>query len=205
MTRNAAPWLTTHLGYRVNPLDLHPSLVRLEDIAHALAHLCRFAGHSAHFYSVAEHSLLVAQLVPPPLALHGLLHDADEAYTGDLIAPIKRALAEHTTWWSDLEARIDAAIAEYFDLRPLDAEERAALKHADRVALVTEYRDLFPDDRGAFESWVGPRRSTTLGVAGLPPRLARDRFVARFHELTEACPDAFRHEKSERLHGGGNW
>ncbi len=192
MTRNAAPWLTTRHGLKVDPVRLLPSQVRLDDIAHALAYLCRFAGHSALFYSVAEHSLLVSLLVPPPLAVHGLLHDASEAYTGDLIAPIKQALAAHTSWWAELEASIDAAIAERLDLRPLEADEIAAIKHADRVALVTEYRDLMPDDRGAFEPWVGPAPPQRFGPAGLPPRIARERFLGRFRELSESCPGAFR-------------
>ena len=67
----------------------------IEDIAHSLALVCRYGGHAAWRYSVAQHSIHVSSLCPPELRLAGLLHDANEAYLGDIIQPNKAAWPEH--------------------------------------------------------------------------------------------------------------
>jgi len=85
-------WMTTATGRKVWPLDLRPDEVDLEDIAIALSNLCRFGGRCRQFYSVAQHSLWVADQVKelrPELELCALLHDAAEAYVGDVVSPIK--------------------------------------------------------------------------------------------------------------------
>ena len=82
--------MQTFTGRLFDPFNPDPALIDLRDIAHALGNICRFGGHSRRYYSVAEHSILVASLVPEPLRLPALLHDAAEAYLGDIITPIKR-------------------------------------------------------------------------------------------------------------------
>lgn len=132
------PWLQTYTGRAFYPLDPRPEDVDVEDICHALAHQCRFAGHSKRFYSVAEHTLRVADMSPRSLTRVALLHDAAEAYTIDLPRPLK--MAQGAEWYRDAEKRVTRAIGEHFgvELDPLPPE----VKHADAVLLATEKRDL---------------------------------------------------------------
>lgn len=92
------PWMLTATGHRVFVNDPRPEDFHIEDIAHALSHICRFGGHARGFYSVAQHSLLVADILqsagrPRHVLFAGLMHDAAEAYVGDIIRPIKIQLA----------------------------------------------------------------------------------------------------------------
>ena len=136
------PWLQTYSGRRFYPLDPREDEVWLPDIAHALANICRFNGHSTRFYSVAEHSLLVAKNVPMHLRAWALLHDAAEAYVCDVARPLKQA--PQMGFYREMEDRILATIYRRFELlapgAPLWIPEQ--VKVADRNALATERRDL---------------------------------------------------------------
>jgi hypothetical protein len=72
-------WMQTFTGRRFWPLDPRGEDVLIEDIAHALSLLTRYGGHCTRFYSVAEHSVLLARAATPENALWLLLHDASEA------------------------------------------------------------------------------------------------------------------------------
>ena len=111
----ANPYFWTYAGKCVHPLDPHPDEIDIEDIAHALAHVCRFLGHTDRFYSVAQHSVLVSQQVPAADALWGLLHDASEAYICDLAAPIKRDPSMEA--YRAAEQRLMACVCRRFGLR----------------------------------------------------------------------------------------
>ena len=84
-------WMMTHTGRHVDPLNVRAEDICLEDIAFALSNLCRFGGH-VRFYSVAEHCVRVCRAAPPELQRAALLHDAAEAYIGDIIRPLKRSI-----------------------------------------------------------------------------------------------------------------
>lgn len=88
-------WIQTFTGRAFWPLDPRADEVHIHDIAHALAHQCRYAGHVRKFYSVAEHSVLLARAVSPKNRLWALLHDASEAYLVDLPRPLKRAMPDY--------------------------------------------------------------------------------------------------------------
>lgn len=88
------PVIKTISGRYVDPFAFTAEDVDIEDIAHALAHQCRYGGAVHTFYSVAEHSMYVARQVlrttkNATWALLGLLHDADEAYLPDMVRPVK--------------------------------------------------------------------------------------------------------------------
>lgn len=133
------PTILTRSGLQINLLRPDPACIHLEDIAHALGNLCRFTGHTRQFYSVAQHSVHVSHLVPPEHALAALLHDATEAYLGDVSSPLKHQLPAYR----EIEARMESAIATRFGLTlPL----HPSIKAADLVALATEKRDLMAPD-----------------------------------------------------------
>ncbi len=133
--------IQTYTGKLFNPLageneDCGP--IELMDIAHALSHLCRFNGHTKRFYSVGEHSLHVSALLEhhgPSIQAWGLLHDAAEAYLGDMVRPIKK----HMPDFQAIEDRLLQRIAKRFDLVwPIPD----VVFDADDILLATEFRDL---------------------------------------------------------------
>lgn len=128
-------WIQTYTGKSFDLLKPEPTMVCLRDIAHALGSICRFTGHTAIPYSVARHSLNVAELVPPEYRLEALLHDAHEAYVGDMATPMKWLVPD----FRHVENRVWAAVAAHFRI---PESLPACVKHADRVMLMTERRDL---------------------------------------------------------------
>lgn len=138
--RTDKTWFQSFTGRKVWPLDLHSDEVDIRDIAHALSNECRFAGHCKAFYSVAQHSVLVAHYLPERLKKHGLLHDASEAYLKDMPRPIKHHPG--MAFYRQAEARAMEAIWAAFSLPILTHHEAMLLKQADDQALATERRDL---------------------------------------------------------------
>lgn len=156
-TPRRGDWMQTHSGLRFYPLDPRPEDIRIEDIAHALSHICRFNGHCARFYSVAEHSLMVAREVYKATAGHpqqalltltALNHDDSEAYLCDVPRPLKRL--NEMTAYRDAERQTEIVLAQKFGLIfPLPL----LIKHIDERALMTERRDLVPNTHLA--GWTG--------------------------------------------------
>lgn len=124
-------------------VDPEGSDFTLQDIAHGLGRVCRFAGQTNRFYSVAEHCFHVARLVPVELGRIALLHDASEAFIGDVTRPLKALLPDYQA----IEARIEAAIAARF-LAPaehaLGGFKAADIKAADMAMCLHEARELMP-------------------------------------------------------------
>ncbi len=92
-------FMQTFTGRKYWPMSPRPHEVYIEDIAHSLGLQCRYAGHCIKFYSVAEHSVLIARHLAakhaPEVALAGLLHDAPEAYCVDIPRPLKPYLTNY--------------------------------------------------------------------------------------------------------------
>jgi len=125
----------TYTGYWVDPLNVKPEQICIEDIAHSLSLQCRFNGHCLRFYSVADHSVRVAWALPDGLNQWGLLHDAAETYLPDIPRPIKRIIPKY----AELEEKLLQVIAKRFDLSwPMPKE----VKLADDRMLTAERRDI---------------------------------------------------------------
>lgn len=155
-----------------------PGLIRIDDIALALSRICRFAGHTLRFYSVAEHCVMVSRLVPPEAALPALLHDASEAYLGDVTMPLKAVLPAYKAIEHRMEQAIDAAFC-------IDSSQwRTEIKFADVKMSIIEAHRLMP---ASPEYWGTAPDDLTVPVEGWPPAEARRRFLERFVELTRAA------------------
>lgn len=156
------------------PLDPRPDEIVIEDIAHALSMLCRFGGHTTRFYSVAEHSIHVAALLPPTLRLWGLLHDAAEAYVIDLPRPLKRCLPGYR----EIEDRVMAAVAERFALpMPMPAEVKAA----DESMLMAEAGQVLAVEPRGWVEFDQGWRPADRRVDFMSPPAARAAFMEAFH------------------------
>lgn len=128
-------WIETYTGRRFHLGDPKVEVICIEDIAHALSLLCRFGGHCRVFYSVAQHSVLVSENLPSKYALHGLLHDASEAYLVDVPRPIKPLLTNYRM----LEERLTREIYKW---ARIEYPDPPLVRAADSLLLRTERRDL---------------------------------------------------------------
>jgi hypothetical protein len=150
----------------------------IEEIAHALSHICRFTGHCKYFYSVAQHSVLVSHLVPQQYAMMGLLHDAQEAFVSDMATPLKQMMPDYKA----LEKRIEKDIAQRFNLPfPFPPE----IKQADIKALATEVRDLLPGYAERDHGWeciahVEPHKGTIFPLSSYA---AAQLFLKRYWDI----------------------
>ena len=131
--------ITTFTGKQFDVFEPQIELICIEDIAHALAYTCRFGGHCNQFYSVAEHSIIAANIFEgcrSTLALAALLHDAAEAYLGDMPGPIKSKLP-------DFKVAEDTLIKKIF--LKFGAVYEVDVKQIDRCLLWWEAGFLLPN------------------------------------------------------------
>lgn len=184
--------LQTRSGKRVYPLDPRQDEIDGNDIAHALSHICRFAGHVRIFHSVAFHSVLVSELVAtfhPGLALAAMYHDAAEAYIADIPRPVKRGLrtirSQHafgtcTETMEQTEERLLRCIFAALSIPWPDEAGWKLIYHADDAVLRAEAEQLMP-----AAEWTKqlPEPPSFLCIGYLAPEDARRRFTARASQL----------------------
>ncbi len=168
-------WIQTFTGRQFFPLQPRAEDICIEDVAHALSLMCRYTGHTRSFYSVAQHCVIASNIVPPEDARWALLHDAAEAYLADIARPIKGLLPGI----KEIEARIEAAVAERFGLAlPMPD----SIKRADLVLLATERRDLMSAPPAEWTAIEGieplPER-----IAPWPPHIGECLFMRQFQHL----------------------
>lgn len=169
-------WMQTYSGIAFYPYCPPIKSILLEDIAHALSLTCRYNGHTRSFYSVAEHAVLVSQSVPERDAAWGLMHDAAEAYIGDMVSPVKL----HQPEFRALEDELLACIAERFSLNR--AGIPVSVHEADTRILLNERGALL---RPPPQPWAIEKLEPLPGIyiTGWSPETAERRFLARATEL----------------------
>lgn len=167
------PTITLASGKLFDFLDPHGSDFDIDDIAHGLAHVCRYAGQCRAFYSVAEHSMLVADTVED-YPYEALLHDAAEAFIGDVTRPFKQLLPEYKR----IEATVEDAIIERFGL---DRRCRDAVKRADLRVLAAEQTQVMAPGCADWAAEAGIDPAPVL-VTHLDPPAAKLAFLQRFEE-----------------------
>ena len=155
-TDRIGDWMQTYTGKQFWPLDPRPEEIDILDIASALSKICRFGGHTRRFYSVAQHSCIVADILlergySNDVAFGGLMHDSAEAYIGDIIRPLKRQ--ESFAFYNAAESTLLGQIQQRFHL----VIDWAAVNVADNIALATEKRDVMGPAPAAWVPMPDPR------------------------------------------------
>lgn len=167
--------MQTYTGLKFYPMDPHPEDISSLDIAHSLSLLCRYNGHVQRFMSVAEHCVLMSEAVSPENALWALLHDATEAYVGDMVKPLKRSMPEYVA----VENKVMECIAQHYGL---GSSMPAEVKEADLRILINEREALLTPTSFLWEATVG-LEPLPVTVEGWAPREAEERYLTRLTEL----------------------
>lgn len=176
---SAGQYVPTFTGQRLCLQEPDAGQLAEEDIAHGLAYQCCFNGQTRFFYSLAQHSLLVAQLVPPQHQLAALLHDGAAAYLGGMVGTIGQLWPQ----LSVIEKKITLALGKKFSLSGVDSP---VIKRAHEIVQATEWRDLHlsaadPGNRSA----PLPRR-----IESMAPEEAKRQFSEMLRQLVRSSPAA---------------
>lgn len=171
------PYIGTYTNKKFYFLDPEPDQICIEDIAQALSMNCRFSGHVSQFYSVAEHSCIIADLVSnkgggSQEILSALLHDASEAYICDIPRPIKPYLDNYF----DMELKIEKVIQQKYNITP----KTKLIEYYDYHICGEEARQLFLHE----PEWVQEfDRLPCVTIKAWSPEKAKSEFLWRFKEL----------------------
>lgn len=193
MERNKQ-WIMTYTGKRFYLADPKPEQFCRIDIAHSLSNVCRFTGHTKHFYSVAMHSILCAEQARKDgmstlVQLYLLLHDASEAYLADVNRPLKSLLGKTYT---DLEDKVSEVAFEHFGLPQPTEEQWKTVKHYDNFLLANEIGQLMlnPEEFGIEPIYNGIHF----------PQLGNVQVKNRFLEILEFLLEEYQKEiRKERV------
>jgi|SRR5579859_2236637 len=179
-------WMQTRDGHAIELLAPDLTEVTIDEVAHSLSRINRFCGHTRTVsgYSVAVHSVAVSQHLPPALALWGLMHDAHEAFLGDITSPVKAALRElgGGEAFDRLESKLIVAVRSRWRLcGPMPRE----VKVADLEALATERRDLLGEESKPWNLRVDgePVRPWDETAMPMPTQEGKRLFLRRYEEL----------------------
>lgn len=176
-TGQSKSWIQTYSGKVFYPLTPHIKSIDIIDIAHSLSLICRYVGHIKHFYSVAQHSVIIANHFKddPILAKWGLLHDGPEAYIVDIPRPIKKKLVGYCA----IEDRYNKMFATKFDLPYPIPEE---VKEIDTRILMTERQTRMIYKPIIIEEFK-KIKPLTVDIPVMMPREAELQFLQKYIEL----------------------
>ncbi len=167
-------FIQTFTGRRFYFDRLEENETLIDDIAHALALVNRFGGHTVSPYSVAQHSVIVSRLVAPQYKLQALLHDAHEAYIGDVV----RAMKEMFPQIRDLQHLIDEHIFAAFNVNATP-ESTAVVKLVDNQVLATEASQLLSKECDWLPEWDLPE-PLSIQISPWDWKRAEQAFLAEF-------------------------
>ena len=175
LKRPAFIW--TYGGARFDLRKPDPASVSISDIAWSLATTRRWTGHPRPAYSVAQHSVYVSRLVPREYALEGLLHDAAEAYTGDIASPLKALLGRR---FARIERAAARAISQALRVNLVDLPQ--CVHEADSDLMVSEAEQLMQIPRVEREKWL-PGGAVPIEIKPWSEKRAEVEFLRAFASL----------------------
>ena len=155
MSKNTA--MRASNGRLIDLLDVKPSDIDFSVVGYSLANIPRFTGHAKPKWSVAQHSLLMADLVTKTAAPYALLHDAHEIFSNDLSSPFKNAMAaiipDGDKAYRMLCATFDAAIFEAAELiYPIPSMIADEIKESDQLLCSAEEQAIMPGAEPEFDA-----------------------------------------------------
>lgn len=172
-------WMRTYTGRKFYPLAPCVEDIDIRDIAHALSQICRYGGHTTKPYSVAEHCVAVSLMVPAAYARQALLHDAAEAYVGDMVRPLKHHPLMKP--FRDAEAAVEACVYTRFNIRPTETSNRLVKAIDDRI--LADEQKFLNGDKSENSEWMRKLVPLDIALPGLSAYHAEYIFCARFAEL----------------------
>lgn len=174
--------MLTFTGKHINPFEIEPDDIDIIDIGQALSKICRFGGHIKHFYSVAQHSIYVSLFCNPEHALYGLLHDATEAYCGDVIRPIK--YRDEFKFYREAEDILFKKVLLKFGLDP--NKEIPDVWNIDNGILINEKKALSNTPDFEWDAAYNFKPVNGLKITEFhSPEIAFTNFISRFNDLTK--------------------
>lgn len=183
--KSTKDWMLTQSRRKVRPLAFRADDVDIDDIAQSLGYQCRYNGHVDRYYSVAEHSVLVSRALQRDgydlnTVRTGLLHDAAECYTGDMIRPLKNAMREHGFDPKPFEVAIEETISRKFGLAwPWPA----VIEQYDTAIIRDEKDQIKHDPSDDWSAYGVPAAGLGVKIVGWGPQEATAQFSLRFVEV----------------------
>lgn len=184
LTNNGRYSIVTSSNCYLDLADPRPEDICFDDIAGGLSRICRFAGQVPKFYSVAQHSINCVALArkvginDKSLLLAILMHDAAEAYLGDISRPLKMLVPG----FKAVERRVLGVIWEKFEIRhPIDSD---IIKVIDNGVLFAEKRAFFSKIKDLWHGEEFDDGSFEINRTCLEPQFAEQDFRQLFQLLT---------------------
>jgi hypothetical protein len=190
-------WIQTYTGHPFDFANPSQEAIWLEDIAHALSMQCRYNGHCRRFYSIAEHSywasIRAADLAAEKtqrgeikrehgieIALAALMHDAAEAYVGDMVKPLKSMSGLEMFTYA--ETLVIEQICKKYPF-PTDPIANDIVHQADMEMLAIEKRDVMGPCARPWEGLLPIPEPNYVEIGFWAPDVAKARWLIAAKQL----------------------